>query len=246
MSLQRFGVQHSDQRSNLGPLPRQYFDEYSFSRLRNPVNFHPSQHLDIGSGTGRVLENLITLFSPKETTAIDPNLNLTNLSSPHDMNLIRDDFLTYKFRNQFDFITCIGVLMHMPDQIEALRKIKSLLSKNGVALLWVYRYLPIPIQMIIFLLRKVVFTLKLKGSIISDFVTILLYFPLFRISKSVRDLTSKDFKEVCLVIFDQLNADFVRYFKKDGLETVLIQAGFSKFTIIETGNRGWSILLENV
>jgi hypothetical protein len=100
--------------------------------------------------------------------------------------------------------------------------------------------------MITFLLRKVVFTLKLKGSIISDFVTILLYFPLFRISKSVRDLTSKDFKEVCLVIFDQLNADFVRYFKKDGLETVLIQAGFSKFTIIETGNRGWSILLENV
>ena len=134
----------------------------------------------------------------------------------------------------------------MSDQIEALQKIKSLLSKNGVALLWVYRYLPTPIQMIIFLLRRMIFTLKLKGSIISDLVTILLYFPLFRISKSVRDLTSKNFKEVRLVIFDQLNADFVRYFKKDELEAVLIQAGFSRFTIIETGNRGWSILLEDV
>jgi hypothetical protein len=136
--------------------------------------------------------------------------------------------------------------MHMPDQIEALRKIKSLLSKNGVALLWVYRYLPIPIQMIIFLLRKIILKLNLKGAMISDFVTILLYFPLFRISKSVRDLTNKDFKEVRLVIFDQLNADFVRYFKRDELEDVLMRAGFMQFTIIETGNRGWSILLENI
>jgi SAM-dependent methyltransferase len=245
MSLKRFAVQHSDRRSDLGPLPIEYFNEYALGTILCPENFHPLQHLDIGSGTGRVLKNLIHLFSPIETTAIDPNLNLTNLTSGHKVNLVKEDFLTYKFSNLFDFITCVGVLMHMPDQIEALRKIKSLLSKNGVALLWVYQYLPIPIQMIIFLLRKIILKLNLKGTMISDSVTILLYLPLFRISKSVRDLTNKDFKEVRLVIFDQLNADFVRYFKRDELEDVLMQAGFMQFTIIETGNRGWTILLEN-
>ena len=58
MSLKRFAVQHSDRRSDLGPLPIEYFNEYALGTILCPENFHPLQHLDIGSGTGHHVADL--------------------------------------------------------------------------------------------------------------------------------------------------------------------------------------------
>lgn len=93
--------------------------------------------LEIGVGTGRLAIKVAPLcksfvgidISPKTIERAKQNLPFTNGC------LVCDDFLGHKFHKSFDIIYSSLTFMHIEDKAFAIKKIASLLSKNGRFLL---------------------------------------------------------------------------------------------------------------
>jgi SAM-dependent methyltransferase len=94
--------------------------------------------LDIGSGSGRLLE-MINNY-PVEAYGIDIRLAFTDLN--RDQGILADAN-TLPFRqNVFEFVTCLGLLEHLskPAVRTALKEIGNVMLKNGVLLVVTLNY----------------------------------------------------------------------------------------------------------
>lgn len=104
---------------------------------------HKLEVLDIGCGTGLV-SNLFALKYQSNFTSIDFSDSLDyaqNFATANDITnvkWIKQDFLKFNTKKQYDVIICCGVLHHMPCHQEALAKIKQLLKPGGTLVLAVY------------------------------------------------------------------------------------------------------------
>ena len=93
--------------------------------------------LEIGVGTGRLAIKVAKQcksflgidISPKTVERARHNLPFNNI------NIVCDDFLKHKFVGKFDIIYSSLTFMHIEDKAFAVKKIASLLNKNGRFLL---------------------------------------------------------------------------------------------------------------
>lgn len=97
--------------------------------------------LDVGCGTGPI--SLYLASQGNSVTGIDVSQNAINVAqaSADVLKLKNVSFLNLSFpedslaQQQFDFITCIEVLDHIPNDRTTIERIFSLLSPNGVLVL---------------------------------------------------------------------------------------------------------------
>lgn len=88
--------------------------------------------LDIGSGNLEFLQAL----DEKKYMRCGIDIYNSNFDKNTDIMVINRDFLTYKFGQQkFDLITAWHVIEHIADPNKFISKIKSLLTRNGYAII---------------------------------------------------------------------------------------------------------------
>tara|TARA_R110002072_G_scaffold279426_4_gene441417 strand:- start:4195 stop:5088 length:894 start_codon:yes stop_codon:yes gene_type:complete len=96
------------------------------------------QYLEVGAGHGIFLNSAIDFFPEVETfTAVDISASsieiAKNFVDNPNIRFVHSDILKFQEENKFDFVTMGEVLEHVEDPIELLKKLKSLLKKDGVA-----------------------------------------------------------------------------------------------------------------
>lgn len=91
--------------------------------------------LDIGCSTGEFM-NIAREFGFR-TTGIEPQKRAAEIArEKYGLNVINKDFLGTKWQNDTpDVVTMIHLLEHLPDPSEVLRKVKRILSPNGIVVI---------------------------------------------------------------------------------------------------------------
>lgn len=193
---------------------------------------------EIGTGSGRNLKNFLK-FSPNKLIGVEPSsaINVAKKNVKSD----KLQFLNVKgqdinFENELDYIFSIGVIHHIPEYKQVLKKIYRSLKKEGKFIIWVYGKEGNELYLFIFN------NFRRLGIILPDFILriickILTFFtyPYGYICKFISLPLQKyflgafnklSFKHRSYVIFDQLNPSYAKYFTKSELVNELKNAGF--------------------
>ncbi len=94
--------------------------------------------LEIGVGTGRLAVRIAPLCKEFYGIDISPETikgATKNLEEYQNVNLICDDFMTYKLNLTFDVIYSSLTFMHIKDKQEAINKVQKLLNNGGLFVL---------------------------------------------------------------------------------------------------------------
>jgi 2-polyprenyl-3-methyl-5-hydroxy-6-metoxy-1,4-benzoquinol methylase len=99
--------------------------------------------LDVGCGTGLVSNLFATRYDSNFTAvdfadSIDYAEKFSQDNNIENVVWVKQDFLQFVSKKQFDIIICCGVLHHIPEYQQALDKIKKLLKPGGKLLLALY------------------------------------------------------------------------------------------------------------
>ena len=211
---------------------------------------------EIGSGSGRIIKKLNS-FKPRKILAVVPSsaievAKFNNKDTSIEFLNIRGQNLSFK--EEFDYIFSLGVIHHIPEYEIVCKKIYNSLKFNGKFIIWVYGYENNEIYLKIFNnLRRVTriipdFLLRFLCKILN--VSAILYIFLCRLFNLplkeyfIKIFSKCSFKKREEIIFDQLNPSFSKYFKKEELESLLINSGFSKIKINHRHNYSWTAIAE--
>jgi 2-polyprenyl-3-methyl-5-hydroxy-6-metoxy-1,4-benzoquinol methylase len=139
---------------NINQFPGHYsisdFEQYSTpieNKYLNIIEHYLQDRkkiLDIGCGTG-LISNLFAYRNPtKQFSAIDFSngidyaIEFANQHKLKNVSFTKQDFTKWNTNEKFDCIICQGVLHHIPDYINAIASINSLLTDNGIIILGLY------------------------------------------------------------------------------------------------------------
>lgn len=212
--------------------------------------------MEVGVGSGRILNNLIK-FNPKKVYAIEPSNAIEVAKKNIDSNKVK--FLNIKgenleLSNEIDIAFSLGVIHHIPNYIDVLKKINISLKNNGKFIFWVYGKEGNELYLFIFnnLRRITIYIPDFILRILSYFLSLITYVYSFfckflnlPLKNYFNEVFSKcSFQKRSYIIFDQLNPSYSKYFKKEELENVLEQSGFKILEINHRHNYSWTVICE--
>lgn len=220
--------------------------------LMNLEDIRGKRVAEVGSGSGRIIRMLNT-FGPAELHAIEPSYGAAVIArnSP-DMNHLKihpvhgDEF---KIGN-LDYIFSLGVIHHIPEPLSTLKNIRANLAPGGKFVVWVYgrenNLLYLMFYKLVCAITKKLPDFALDR--ISSFLNYLLvpYIGLCRIFPlPMKDYLLKVFAPCGLekrkyIIFDQLNPEYAKYYRKQEFLDVLKAAGFEDIRIYHRHGYSWT------
>ncbi len=213
--------------------------------------------LEIGSGTGRIVNMLIAL-GVKHVYAIEPSDAFEVLISNTEKS--REKVTCFHTSGEkipdikVDYAISFGVLHHIPEPKPVIDRAYEVLKKRGKFLIWVYGHEGNETYLSVFLpLRKI--TSKLPDFILDIIANILNFFVWIYIGMcKVLDLPLKkyvlsvfnklDWKSRKMVIFDQLNPEYARYYYRDEAESLLKNSGFVNVSSYHRHAYSWTVMGE--
>ena len=226
---------------------KDYFDVFPWDKDKNAgLNC-----LDLGCGTGRWSK--ILSRHVKQILLMDPsskalNIAKQNLSGIKNVNFLNSKFEDAEFKNEnFDFVFSLGVLHHMDNTLDQLKKINKILNSEGFVLIYLYyrfdnkSFLFKLIFKIADLMRKLIcnFPFRIK-KIISIFIATIIYWPLTIIYKFLNKFgiktshlplayyTDKSFYIMKTDSLDRFGTKVENRFLKSEIKDLLEKSGFNK------------------
>jgi ubiquinone/menaquinone biosynthesis C-methylase UbiE len=95
--------------------------------------------IDIGCGNG---ELTVDFLNNNQVTFLDISPNMLSLikekipnENIYNASFINSDFLFYKPDNKFDIAVCVGVVAHIEDVRELIKKLRKIVKDNGIIIL---------------------------------------------------------------------------------------------------------------
>lgn len=220
----------------------------------NPIKIKNKVIMDVGSGAGKILKNILR-FSPKKIYSIEPS-NAINIAKKN-IKSNKIEFLNIKaenisLKNKINIAFSIGVIHHIPNAKRVMRKIYQSLKKGGEIIFWVYGYENNE-KYIFFsnLLRRICIILPDAILVIlSNILNLLCYLYLvlcnifnMPLKKYFNEVFFKcTFKKRTLIIFDQLNPSYVKYYKKEDIVSLLKNFDFKSITIQNRHDYSWTVI----
>lgn len=211
---------------------------------------------DIGSGTGRIVQMLLD-SGAANVTALEPSKAYDVLVQRFQQ--IEERVICRNVKGEaiadlgpFDLIFSIGVLHHIPDPDPVVLAALGSLKPGGAFVAWVYgKEGNLPYLWIAKPLRLL--TKKLPDPIVDALVRLLdlplsayikmcgfIALPMRGYMCDVLGRMSKDKRR--LIIFDQLNPAYAKYYSQDEARILFERAGFKEIVLHHRHAYSWTIL----
>lgn len=213
---------------------------------------------DIGSGTGRIVRMLLDAGAA-HVIAIEPSKGVEllrrNLAEFADrVEIIHDTGDALPAGENLDFVFSIGVVQFIPDPLPVLRAAWNAVRPGGRLVLWVYSsegnssYLVFAGALRSLTKRLPHFALAALCSVLNALLD--LYILACRLAplplhEYVRTTLAKfPRSKRKLVIYDQLNPSYVKWYTRAEIENLVRQAGFEEPQLYHRHGYSWTVLAE--
>jgi SAM-dependent methyltransferase len=211
---------------------------------------------EVGAGTGRIV-NMLLDAGAAHVLAVEPSKAVTALERnvrdrSERVTLLRATGDQLPPTEDLDLVFSIGVLHHVPEPEPVVRAAYRALRPGGRVLVWLYGREGNGL-LLFFLLPFRAVTRRLPHFLLNAVVW-LLYFPLLAYMASCRSLPLPlrgylgnvlrhfDPAERRLVIYDQLNPAYARYYTRDEAVKLLEQAGFRDVRAHHRHGYSWTVM----
>jgi SAM-dependent methyltransferase len=153
-----------------------------------------------------------------------------------------------------DYIFSIGVIHHVPDPLPIIKRAYQSLKPNGKLVVWVYgsennlSYISVVSALRLITTRLPHSARVAVSKAICPLLDAYTFFcralplPLKGYLLNVLSKFTKEKRR--LVIYDQLNPAYVKYYKKKEIETLIREGGFEKITLHHRHGYSWTIVGE--
>lgn len=211
---------------------------------------------EIGSGTGRIVSMLLEAGAA-HITAIEPSRAFEVLARrfsdlPEKVTCQRGVGEGIGRMGPFDLVVSIGVLHHIPDPLPVVEAAFKALKPGGRMLVWLYGYegnrtylwfaqplrvltTRIPDRMLDVLVRMMDIPLVAYIGLCS-----FLDLPMRNYMRNVLGRMTPDKRR--LVIFDQLNPTYAKYYKRNDAIELLTHAGFVDVAAHHRHGYSWTVI----
>lgn len=255
-TIEDFGAQWQANQENLGFYASQELFADTVGPLKAPEDFRGLRVADIGSGTGRIVSWLLGAGAA-EVLAVEPSeafpvleKNLAWAGERVRCLRCRGDELPPG--QDLDMVVSIGVIHHIPDPLPTLRAAREALRPGGELLIWVYGYEGNEAYLALVLpLRRLTTRLPdsllwglscLAEGILQVYTWLARVLPLPLRDYLVNVLAPMRREERRLVVFDQLNPEWARYYRGPEIQALVEEAGFEGVRIHHRRGYSWSVL----
>jgi SAM-dependent methyltransferase len=211
--------------------------------------------LEIGSGAGRIVRMLLD-SGVERVLAVEPSAAIEVLRRNTAADAARIEYLEVPGdqipARIVDFVLSIGVLHHIPDPAPVVRRAFELLRPGGRMLFWVYgregneAYLRVALP-----LRRLTRLLPdgalgalshLLNALLTPYVALCRRLPL-PMHRYLREVLGRfDWRTRSLVIFDQLNPRFARYYEEAEARDLMASAGFTDVRLHHRHGYSWTVV----
>ncbi len=214
---------------------------------------------EIGSGTGRIVSMLLDA-GVKHVYAVEPSEgafgslkeNIKKMERGCDVTAVNALGHEFELDEKVDYIFSIGVVHHIPDPKPVIEAAKRNLKEDGRLVLWLYGYEGNEFYIRIFDTLRII-TTRLPHALLNVsvwtlyFCLIVYYFvgkiipvPLYPYIKNVLwPMTPANRR---LVIYDQLNPAYAKYYKKDEASELLEDAELYDIKLYHRHEYSWSVI----
>lgn len=226
--------------------------------LLDPESLRGARVAEIGSGTGRIVMMLLAAGADR-VVAVEPSdafeVMVENTRDQADrIEYIKGPGEAIGADRDLDLVFSIGVLHHIKDPAPIVRAAYRALRPGGKMLVWLYgregneSYLRFVEP-----LRRV--TTQLPPPALSGISHVLnaglsLYIPLCRVlplplAGYMNNVIGKFSRQKRhLVIYDQLNPELAKYYRRDEAEALLADAGFTDVRLHHRHGYSWTVIGE--
>ena len=210
---------------------------------------------EIGSGSGRIV-NMLLEAGAKHVIAVEPseaievlNRNIRNPEKVTCLKIAGEQLPAY---GNLDYIFSIGVLHHIPDPVPVVEAAFKALRPRGHFLIWLYGKEGNGLYLA-FIIPLRVLTKRLPHFILAFLVEIL-YWPLIlyikfchRLPLPLRGymrsvLEKMSPKKRRLIIYDQLNPSYAKYYTQVEAKKLLSDGKFVNIQIYHRHGYSWTVI----
>jgi SAM-dependent methyltransferase len=255
-TISDFGEQWTRHQKNTGRYASLEQFEDIVAPFLSRADFQHRRGADIGSGTGRIVRMLIDAGAA-HVTAVEPSRaydvlvgNTADVADKVTCLNSRGDELPPK---NYDFVVSIGVIHHIPDPKPVLEAAFRGLKPNGILLIWVYGdegsrlYQSIFLPIRIFTRRLPVLVNEAIAAVIYPFTVaygrLTAVFPFLPLRRYMQEVYLRFDPSVRrLVIVDQINPQWAKYYSRVEIETVVRDAGFVDVRSHHRHGYSWTVI----
>lgn len=224
--------------------------------LLSAADLKNSYVAEIGSGTGRIV-NMLLEFGVNKIIAIEPSEGFDILKKNTFNHSKKIEYLKCTGEEipsnlNLDYIFSIGVLHHIKDPYPVVKAAYESLKSGGKMLVWLYGHENNRIYLkFIMPIRRITtrlphFLLAGFSHIINLFLDIYIFFckifPLPMRQYCINIISKFTRKKRFLVIYDQLNPKYAKYYKEEEAKALLESAGFKDVKLYHRLGYSWTVI----
>ena len=254
-SINDFGRQWSIYRDNEGYYGSLELFEDILHPFLKPAEMEDSKVAEIGSGSGRIV-NMLLRAGAKHVIAVEPSdafeVLCNNIEKRERVTLLKiagDQLPAY---GNLDYVFSIGVLHHIPDPTPVVNAAFKALRPGGHFLVWLYG--KEGNRLYLALIRPLRgLTKRLPHFMLASLVEII-YWPLvlyikfcYSLPLPLRDYMLSVLEKMSpakrrLIIYDQLNPSYAKYYTREEAEKLLIDGNFENIQIHHRHGYSWTVI----
>ena len=245
-------LQYSDNEGYYGSL--ELFSDI-LSPFLEPKDIKNCRVAEIGSGTGRIV-NMLLESGVQHIVAVEPSdafeVLVRNIRNSEKVTLLKISGEQLPAYGDLDYIISIGVLHHIPDPKPVVEAAFRALRTGGQFLVWLYGkegnefYLTFinPLRLI----TKHLPHFALAGLVWLIYHPLNLYIHLcHRFPLPLREYLLSIFEKMSpekrrLIIYDQLNPAYAKYYTRPEAENLLLNGGFKNVQIHHRHGYSWTVI----
>ena len=236
-----------------------YASQSMFADIVEPLlpvtAFQNAKCAEVGAGTGRIVQMMLRAGAA-HVTAIEPSraadvLERNLADEQQRLTIVREPGDQFRIEG-LDIIVSIGVLHHIPDPRTVVDRMHAALTEGGHALVWLYGregnglYLAFA-EPLRWITRRLPVSANsaLAGLLyvpLAAYIGLCRWLPLPMRDYMRRVLAPMSGKDIRLVIVDQLNPQWAKYYTADEARQLLEQSGFANVRLHHRHGYSWSAI----
>lgn len=251
-----FGEQWAAYRDNDGYYGSLDLFRDMFGALLSPEDVRGCRVLEIGSGTGRIV-NMLLAAGAAHVVAVEPSAAFDALAEntrahADRVTLLRTTGESVPPSGDLDFVFSVGVLHHIPDPDPVVRAAHAALRPGGRMAAWLYGregnglYLAL-LRPLLAVTRRLPHALLAALARLIDlplvaYIALCRLLPLPLAGYMRRVMARLDPAKRRLTVYDQLNPAYAKYYTQQEARELLFRAGFRDVIVHHRHGYSWSVL----